>query len=194
MNSVRLLIALAAVGLTASAALVGSTMAYADVLQPYNFTGMLTSGLAGDTSVTGSFTLDFTNQTVPTFDITAPGDVFNSAVPPSFGVLTPFTGFPAGNFIATDFTSAAGSPLELVFETSPPSRVLDFVTGFVPTGPSTGTQSTYICATPTCSGIPDFFFASGSATLATVPEPATWLLLSSALLGFGVVRRRNRHA
>ena len=25
-----------------------------------------------------------------------------------------------------------------------------------------------------------------------VPEPATWLLLSSALLGFGVVRRRNR--
>jgi hypothetical protein len=29
---------------------------------------------------------------------------------------------------------------------------------------------------------------------ATVPEPATWLLLSSALVGFGVVRRRNRSA
>jgi hypothetical protein len=28
----------------------------------------------------------------------------------------------------------------------------------------------------------------------SVPEPATWLLLSSALLGFGVVRRRNRKA
>src|SRR5438034_7235989 len=27
-----------------------------------------------------------------------------------------------------------------------------------------------------------------------VPEPASWILLSSALLGFGVVRRRNRNA
>jgi hypothetical protein len=29
---------------------------------------------------------------------------------------------------------------------------------------------------------------------ATIPEPASWLLLSSALLGFGVARRRNRRA
>jgi hypothetical protein len=29
---------------------------------------------------------------------------------------------------------------------------------------------------------------------ATIPEPATWLLLSSAVLGFGIVRRRNRKA
>jgi hypothetical protein len=28
----------------------------------------------------------------------------------------------------------------------------------------------------------------------TIPEPATWLMLSSAVLGFGVVRRRNRQA
>jgi len=28
----------------------------------------------------------------------------------------------------------------------------------------------------------------------TIPEPATWLMLSSAVLGFGVVRRRNRKA
>jgi hypothetical protein len=29
---------------------------------------------------------------------------------------------------------------------------------------------------------------------ATIPEPASWILLSSALLGFGVARRRNRSA
>jgi len=41
-------------------------------------------------------------------------------------------------------------------------------------------------------------FAINSLSLLTapvhVPEAATWLLLSSALLGFGVVRRRNRKA
>jgi hypothetical protein len=43
-------------------------------------------------------------------------------------------------------------------------------------------------------------FAINSLSLLTVPvplpvpEPATWLLLSSALLGFGIVRRRNRNA
>jgi hypothetical protein len=130
MNSARLLTVLAAAGLMAGAVLVGSAVAYAaDVTQPYNFTGTLTQGVAGDTSVTGSFTIDYTTDTIPTFDLIAPGDVFNSAVPPAAGTLHPFTGIsPAGNFIATDFTSAAGSGLESVFETSPPSRVLDFVT------------------------------------------------------------------
>ena len=104
MNSARLLTVLTAAGLMACAVLVGSTMASADVLQPYNFTGTLTQGLPDDTSVTGSFTIDFTHQTVPTFDLTAPGDVFNSAVPPAFGLLDSFTGIsPAGNFIETSF-------------------------------------------------------------------------------------------
>ena len=38
-----------------------------------------------------------------------------------------------------------------------------------------------------------FLIDSLSLLTARVPEPATWLLLSSALLGFWVVRRRNRH-
>ena len=41
-------------------------------------------------------------------------------------------------------------------------------------------------------GFMDFIVEPKPAT--TIPEPATWLLLSSALLGFGVVRRRNRKA
>jgi hypothetical protein len=85
MNRVRLFTVLAAAGLMAYAVLAGSTTASAaDVTQPYNFTGTLTSGLAGDTSVTGSFTIDFTKQTIPTFDLTAPGTVFNSSAVPPF--------------------------------------------------------------------------------------------------------------
>jgi hypothetical protein len=41
-------------------------------------------------------------------------------------------------------------------------------------------------------GVMDFIVEPKPAT--TVPEPASWLLLSSALLGFGIVRRRNRKA
>jgi hypothetical protein len=43
-------------------------------------------------------------------------------------------------------------------------------------------------------GVNDFAIDSLSLLTARVPEPASWLLLSSALLGFGVVRRRNRNA
>ena len=38
-----------------------------------------------------------------------------------------------------------------------------------------------------------FVPSSLSLLTARVPEPATWLLLSSALLGIGIVRRRNRN-
>jgi hypothetical protein len=201
MNGMRLLTVLAAAGLMACPVLAGSTMAYAaDVLQLYNFTGTLTQGVGGDTSVAGSFTIDYTKDTIPTFDITAPGDVFNSAtMPPSSSLLIPFTGVsPAGNFISTNFTSAAGSGLELVFETSPPSRVLDFVTGVVVTGPMTITDSNYICNTMTCGLLTGVDFASGSATLVpvplTVPEPPSLALLGTAFAGVAVLRRRKPNA
>jgi hypothetical protein len=175
-------------------------MAYADVLQPYNFNGTLTQGIAGDTSVTGSFTIDFTKRTVPTFDITAPGDVFNSAVLPSSGELRTFTGVsPTGNFIETLFTSAA-SVLDLIFETSPPSRVIDFMTEDISVVPSGHIQSTYICTTITCSdsGFSTATFASGSATLVpvppTVPEPTSLALLGTSLAGLAVLRRRKTNA
>jgi len=68
----------------------------------------------------------------------------------------------------------------------------DFSSGTfaLPAGPDT--ISGVLVAAEGFAGFMNFIVEPKPAT--TIPEPATWLLLSSALLGFGVVRRRNRKA
>ena len=54
-------------------------------------------------------------------------------------------------------------------------------------------SGTLVATNPETNVFMDFIVEPKPVTT-TVPEPATWLLLSSALLGFGVVRRCNRKA
>jgi hypothetical protein len=65
----------------------------------------------------------------------------------------------------------------------------DFSSGTfaLPAGPDT--ISGTVVAVFGATGFMDFIVEPKPTT---IPEPATWLLLSSALLGFGIVRRRTR--
>jgi hypothetical protein len=69
----------------------------------------------------------------------------------------------------------------------------NFSSGTFALPPGTDTISGTLVATAGPGGVMDFIVEPKPAPT-TVPEPASWLLLSSALLGFAVVRRRNRSA
>jgi hypothetical protein len=69
----------------------------------------------------------------------------------------------------------------------------DFSSGTFALPAGTDTISGVLFAAQGGSGVMDFIVEPKPATT-TIPEPASWLLLSSALLGFGIMRRRNRTA
>jgi len=154
--------------------------------------------------------------------VTAPGSGNLSAVItlPNGGFLTATDTFASGDRFMMDVngigaTAAVGNPSGLTpggrqavgSETSVPVGGADcaeniscslsnphFSSGtfVLPAGTDT-ISGTLVATNPETNVFMDFIVEPKPVTT-TVPEPATWLLLSSALLGFGVVRRCNRKA
>jgi hypothetical protein len=74
--------------------------------EEFKFKGTLTDAILGDTSVSGQFGFDFTTDTVTSFKLTAPGNIFDSSVSNE-----------GNSASATPFTSSGTNYLDIVFNT-----------------------------------------------------------------------------
>ena len=101
-------------------ALISANSARADVIQNYDFSGTLTNAINGSTSVTATFSLDFTTQAVTAFDFTTPvGTIGPSDFFSDLLSLTATT--PNADIVELAFTDKGGAGsnlLWLVFETN----------------------------------------------------------------------------
>jgi len=118
-------------------------------------------------------------------------DVNGSGATAAVGNPTGLT--PGGQQAVGSTTSVPGTGLGCTDDISLCLSTPETSSGTFVLPPGTDTISGTLVATAGPGGVMDFIVEPKPATT-TVPEPATWLLLSSALLGFGVARRRNRHA
>jgi hypothetical protein len=180
--------------------LVSTAAARADVTADYSFTG--TFSKSGISPITGTFTVDFTNATIPTFSFASPfGTIDATYYAPSLSTIIATD--PAGQpFVRLSFVSSFNDLLILQFATSLSAFETDastpLYTPLVQGGGGGGSTSDLFCnGSADCSNILNgSFFADGTATLLNpstgVPEPATFAILGTALVGLALALRKLR--
>ena len=164
----------------------------ADMLESFNFTGTLATPDMGDSTVTGSFTLDTSGAgSVTAFDFSTPiGTISQSA-----GWASSVTEYlpaisPPADIVEIFFKGEGG--MALLFETSlAPFSGSTFYTGQVQLSPMASYVSSIACniGPEGGCGLYGSLFTSGSATPVSTaaPEPRLSFLLGAVLLGFAAV-------
>jgi PEP-CTERM motif len=159
----------------------------ADAVTSYTFSGDLTGGGV----VTGTFSLDATNDTISAFNFSTPnGSVTSTNWTPSITAFTPYS--PATNVLQLAFSDASsGGLLQLFFETTPttfsastPLYTMSVEPGYL----STATESLFYCGTACTVGSE---FTSGTASPISAAEPSSLVLLGIGLIGFAPLLRRR---
>jgi hypothetical protein len=181
----------AAVGLTISA-----SVASADVVNKYDFSGTLSHPYFGTSTVTGSFTLDQTNATIPSYSIQAPQFLYTPKN--SFANVFEFTPAysPKEDFVELSFSPGPDAFVALYFQTDLSTFSGDsfYTQEFSPTSITQGQSATssFDINNPLGFHIGSTF-SSGAATFVgtATPEPSTWLMMLVGFVGIGFVARRR---
>jgi hypothetical protein len=140
--------------------------------------------VVGGCTLGGDIVIDNTADTFISANVTMAGET------PSVGPFTMHLLGPVPIFGITEINAddSVGSSLGLFFPTPTSGSLVGYTGGPLNIGTGVILQPADTFA---------FDLDSGSLTERTpvsVPEPASWILVTSALLGFGIVRHRNRHA
>lgn len=188
--------------------LAGAQVARADLVENYDFSGTLANEIGGSTSLTGTFTVDFTTSSITQFFFASPtGTIDQTNTLGGLAVYTPAMA-PNADFVQVVFedktTGGSESDLSLLFETNLAS--FENGTSALYTGPtvenfSGGATGSFVSCNPLGlnSCVPgESGFASGAASLAGsaigAPEPSSFALVGAALAALAVARRRRRAA
>jgi len=203
MSRVRLFTALVASAVAAAALGVASMPAQADTIvapdpdgAPIIVTNQWYTAIASNVG---------NPLTVPAFGLGTDGPILpsgtaNAVTAPGSGNLSAIITLPNGGFLTATDVEASGDRFMMDVNGIGATAAVGNPSGLTPGGRQAVGSETSVpvggadCAENISCSLSNPHFSSGTFVLPVVPELATWLLLSSALLGFGVVRRCNRKA